>query len=68
MMNMLVAVGAVAVCCVVGLLAYFTHRFICLLQTEVACMKTVAVRQREKAERINRAMEMEGEESVDLAR
>jgi hypothetical protein len=67
MMNMLVSVGVIAVCCAIGILAYFTYMFIRLLQTEVACMKTVAARQREKAERINRAMETEIEESVDFA-
>ena len=56
MVSTLVAFGAVAVCGSVGLLTYFTHRFIRLLQTEVECMEAVAARQEEKAKRINRAI------------
>lgn len=63
----LVAVGVVAVCGAMGLFAYFTHRFIHLLQTEIMCMKTVAARQEKKAERINRAIETKAEGSVDVA-
>lgn len=59
MMSTLVALVLVAVCGAVGLLGYFTHRFIYLLQTEVKCMETVAARQEKKAERINRAIAIE---------
>ncbi|MDZ7689518.1 MAG: hypothetical protein U5J64_12565 [Halobacteriales archaeon] len=53
-MTVLIAVGVVAVCGAVGILGYFTHRFIYLLQTEVNCMKRVVARRRRKVERINR--------------
>jgi hypothetical protein len=55
MMVALLAV-LVAVCGAVGLLGYFTHRLVYLLQTEVECMEAVAARQEKKAERINRAI------------
>ena len=61
MMGTLFTVGVViiAACGVVGLLGYFTHRSICLLQTEVERMEAVATRQKEKAESINREIRTE---------
>lgn len=58
MMSMLVAVVVVAFCGAAGLLGYFTHRFIYLLQTEVKYIEAIAARQEEKANRINKAIDM----------